>query len=86
MYFNITCSNCGKRRRLNSVRMFGVETVNAKWGSCGSALYCPECTKTWYERNDKPMSDSINTINVLYNIAQREAESRAEAIIARLQR
>lgn len=29
-----------------------VNAIKEGWNSFGSALYCPECVKTWDERND----------------------------------
>jgi hypothetical protein len=64
----IQCSNCGasKEFRFNSGKV--LEAINEGWGSYGSALYCPECTKTWYERNDKDLADKVNTMSVIYDL------------------
>lgn len=69
MYFRIMCSNCGKTRRMSTNRMPGASTVRAGWGSCGSALYCPECTRTWSNRNEKPMSTDLNTCELVNRAA-----------------
>lgn len=65
-YFNceIMCSNCGAEESVhNSLR--DISEVAERWGSFGGALYCPECVKTWHERNKKPMSDYKNTFTVI---------------------
>lgn len=62
MFVKIFCSNCGKSYRMSTKNVVCVrDAINAGWGSCGSALYCPKCSKTWHERNKKPMSDGENT-------------------------
>lgn len=39
---------------------------NQGWGSFGAALYCPECSKTWDERNKgKPMAGARETISLI---------------------
>ena len=66
----LTCSNCGELREVSASgsRAYYREIIWDGWGSCGSALYCPECTRTWDRRNKKPMSDDINTILVIQEI------------------
>jgi hypothetical protein len=62
MYITITCSCCGEHRRLTNKRVsYTVKAIKDGWGSCGSALYCPRCSRTWQERNTKPMADESNT-------------------------
>ena len=66
MFFYIQCSRCGKRRRLTTSRRESLDRAIQKgWGSCGTALYCPECSKTWNQRNSKPMSSEANTFHQL---------------------
>lgn len=43
-----------------------IEATRKGWNSYGSALYCPECSATWDERNKKkPLSGPENTIKVI---------------------
>lgn len=70
----IVCSNCGKKQKIKCTRtgmLSKIEDVVDKgWGSCGSALYCPECTKTWADRNgNRPMSGKNNTIYRIWDMA-----------------
>ena len=60
---DIQCSCCGNHRKLSNAKLEDtVNFVNSGWGSCGDALYCPECAKTWKERNgDRQMSNDRNT-------------------------
>lgn len=69
----ITCSCCGVS---HSFRYCAGNVMNAVynlgWGSYGAALYCPECTNTWDQRNKgRPMPGPENTIYVIDNIYQQ---------------
>ena len=63
----LTCSNCGAQREVSfsGTRAYYREIILDGWGSYGGALYCPECSRTWYKRNKKPMADDINTLLVI---------------------
>ena len=61
----IMCSNCGKTESVHN-SLGEISQVAERWGSFGGALYCPNCVKTWHERNKKPMSDFKNTFNVIF--------------------
>lgn len=61
----ITCSRCGKHRRFNFSVMSVARAIRDGWGSYGNVLYCPECTKTWNERNSRSLSDNFNTIRII---------------------
>lgn len=61
---NIMCSNCGNMESVPN-NLGVIDKVAERWGSCGSALYCPECKATWRERNDKPMADKSNTFTLI---------------------
>lgn len=67
MYITITCSNCGKHRRISNKKVkYAINAIKAGWGSYGRALYCPECSKTWDERNHgRPMAPEKNTFYVI---------------------
>jgi len=57
----ITCSNCGVHRALDAHKD-PADAIRAGWNSCGDALYCPECSRTWSERNPgRAMSSLENT-------------------------
>ena len=71
---NIQCSNCGKTEKISLARsgtLYKLLTfINSGWNSCGGVLYCPECTKTWADRNgDRPMGGEVNTLNILWSMA-----------------
>lgn len=61
MKYTIQCSNCGVKKEMDSGKFAGV-AVEEGWGSFGAALYCPACSATWNERNEKPMSNAVNTL------------------------
>lgn len=70
---NIQCSRCGASREFD-YRPAAVDiTIGMGCGSCGSALYCPECTKTWAERNgSREMGGGENTAEVIFGWFERQ--------------
>lgn len=64
MWIHIYCSRCSSNRRFssNDAKTAAVRMVKGGWGSCGTSIYCPTCTRTWAERNTLPMSDHLNTV------------------------
>jgi hypothetical protein len=80
MKIDIMCSCCGNHETVSNRKVSNsIDLIKRGWGSCGSALYCPECTRTWKERNgDRPMADERNTFFVILNLfmdALREADT-----------
>lgn len=70
----IYCSCCGST---HSFRYSAQNVLRAVytlgWGSYGSVLYCPKCTRTWDERNPgRPMPGPDNTIRVIDSLYQPE--------------
>ena len=67
----VCCSCCGSsvvatERDIRSL-------IKKGWGSYGSAIYCPECTRTWDERNpNRPMPGPENTYTVLENMMESD--------------
>lgn len=76
MFVRIYCSRCGNRRRLSTKggSEDALAAIRAGWGSCGNALYCPKCTKTWNERNSKPMAGTVNTLANIGDVMIRSLE------------
>ena len=69
MWVKITCSRCGNTRRISTNQPNRIRNaINAGWGSYGNALYCPNCSKTWHERNTKPMADAVNTSSIIMGV------------------
>lgn len=63
----ISCSNCGKRKKFRySASNILCTVYNQGWSSYGSALYCPECSKTWNGRNPgRPLARPESTVNLI---------------------
>lgn len=65
----IVCSNCGRSATLKP-RGFNVSELLDKGWRCYSVnLYCPECSKTWNERNDKPLGSRDDSYALLHKKA-----------------
>lgn len=79
MVIDIQCSCCGNHESLKNSIDATVEKIKSGWGSCGSALYCPKCSKEWKERNgERPMGDERNTFLVITNLFFSAMESEGE--------
>lgn len=70
MTIDVMCSCCGNHQKLSNERISDTaDLIHSGWGSCGSALYCPECSKTWKDRNaNRKMADERNTFLVIMNL------------------
>ena len=56
---------------------YTVNAINDGWASFGAALYCPECSKTWIDRNPgRPMPGERNTFLVIMNRILQERDER----------
>ena len=71
---DIQCSNCGFIKTIPNVLRIIDDTVEEGWGSFGHALYCPECTRTWHERNNTEMADKKNTFTVIASMVFKTYE------------
>lgn len=63
----LQCSNCGNSRNVRNSMKSAMKCVEDGWGSFGSAFYCPNCVKTWDERNNKPLSGKNDTFVRIMN-------------------
>lgn len=70
---NISCSRCGAGDEFRySTRNVLCAVYTKGWRSYGSALYCPECSATWDERNKgRPLPRPENTIVLIDELYQR---------------
>ena len=70
MTIDVMCSRCGNHQKLSNKRIQDTaDLIHSGWGSCGSALYCPECAKSWKERNgNRQMGDERNTFFAIMNM------------------
>lgn len=79
MVIDIQCSCCGNHESLENSIDATVEKIKSGWGSCGSALYCPKCSKEWKNRNgERQMGDERNTFLVITNLFFSAMESEGE--------
>lgn len=69
----ISCSNCGADNDFTYSAANVIHVVHAlEWGNYGAALYCPECTKAWDQRNKgRPQSGPENAICLIDGLYQR---------------
>lgn len=63
----LQCSCCGERRSVVYTAFNAAIMIKNGWGSYGNALYCPECTRTWEDRNgtNRPMPGKHNTLRII---------------------
>jgi len=54
-----------------------IGATRAGWNSYGSALYCPECSASWHERNslDRQLAGAENTVSVIDAIHARQVNA-----------
>lgn len=70
---DVQCSNCGSRQSFQYDFDFPKSVPAAGWGSFGRAIYCPECVKTWSDRNPgRPMASETNTITAVLHHTQSQ--------------
>lgn len=62
----LLCSHCGNYTYIPYTAHDVIDAVKDGWSSYGAALYCPECSVTWAERNDgRTLQSSIHTIQLI---------------------
>lgn len=63
----ILCSRCGADKEFRySAGNVLCAVYTQGWNSYGAALYCPECSATWDERNKgRPLAGPENTIALI---------------------
>lgn len=69
----ISCSRCGAGEEFRYSAGNVLCAVYTKgWNSYGAALYCPECSATWNDRNKgRPMAGQENTIGLIDEFYRR---------------
>lgn len=78
----ILCSCCGADYEFR----YGAGNVlcavyTQGWSSYGAALYCPECSKTWDERNrGRPLAGPESTIGVIDELYRRSRRTRGKCL------
>ena len=72
----IMCSNCGSHKTVPN-KLNAIDDVCCEgWSSFGAALYCPDCSATWYERNSKPLAGKQNTFTLIVSKVIEEFNRR----------
>jgi len=62
----IYCSRCGTSETV-SRSVDGVKSKTKKgWRTYGGVIYCPECVKSWKERNSKELNTAEETNTWIY--------------------
>ena len=57
MKIEYQCSNCGKREKVSAMVGIPEGMFGLGYRAVGDALYCPDCVKSWAERNGKPFDE-----------------------------
>ena len=53
----LICSNCGEKRTVETIPEVK-KVVWEGWRAVGDAEYCPECSRTWKDRNGREIPSS----------------------------
>ena len=61
----LICSNCGEKRAVMTISEAD-QAVREGWKVVGDAEYCPECSRTWEDRNGReiPSNETISYIKM----------------------
>lgn len=54
------CSNCGKWEKTGTMVGVPEGMYTLGYRAVGDAIYCPDCVKTWAERNGKPFDEQFS--------------------------
>ena len=77
MKIRLICSNCGQKEEIADDMDSVIATVVKGWRSTPGAMYCPECVKTWKDRNGSEMpSNEINTFWAIGSHILQERKQR----------
>ena len=68
----LICSCCGRSDTIKPLGWNVSDLLDKGWRSYSSNPYCPECSKTWHERNDKPLGNRGDTYALLHELAAKE--------------
>lgn len=67
-FLTIMCSRCGCTEDLTYTPEQLDAAITKGWNSYGRALYCPECSRTWHDRNTKELAGRTHTIGVIWRL------------------
>ena len=79
MKIEYQCSNCGKWEKVSAMVGIPHGMFALGYRAVGDALYCPECVKSWAERNGKPFDEQYKDVGHLFSVwwnnkVKRQAE------------
>lgn len=79
------CSNCGKHETTSAMVGISDGMYALGYRAVGNALYCPDCVKSWAERNgeefDKQYKDPPHLFAVWWNrTVEREAARNGKKV------
>ena len=80
MKIEYQCSNCGKREKVSAMVGIPHGMFALGYRAVGDALYCPDCVKSWAERNGKPFDEQIKEPGNLFAKWWNEKVSRQAEI------
>lgn len=71
----LVCSNCGEKRTVETIPE-AEQAVRDGWKVVGDAEYCPECSRTWKDRNGReiPSSETGSYWRIRALMVAKEAE------------
>ena len=69
----LTCSNCGYAKSFTNTGREILSRLVEGWNSVGSAMYCPECVRTWESRNGEG-SSPWGTDHTKFSYSWKESE------------
>lgn len=53
----LMCSNCGEEKTVETI-LEVTKVIEDGWRTVGDANYCPECSRTWKDRNGREIPSS----------------------------
>jgi hypothetical protein len=75
----LICSNCGQKEETADDMDSVFATAVKGWRATPGAMYCPECVRTWKDRNGTEMPTNwVNTIRAIGNHILQERKRGRE--------
>ena len=72
----IMCSNCGATRFMTYSATNAIKAIRTGWRANGNAAYCPECVRTWADRNGDRLQPSGDAMLTLIDEIHRQNTER----------
>ena len=68
MKIEYQCSNCGKLEKTSAMVGIPEGMFGLGYRAVGDALYCPDCVKSWAERNGKPFDEQYKDAGHMFAV------------------